>query len=114
MESAETEDGLHYQAKSDVDTAEERKHVAGDDEKTQTNSTNQNTDSFKTEDDIFFSFTPSEVSEEEKTFSVEIETKDVATEVLEDEIMKKVEENHSDLLLTCLVRLGKSPRLLLL
>ena len=107
MESAETEDGLHYQAKSDVDTAEKRKHVAGDDEKTITNSNaKENADSIKTEDDIFFSLTPSEVSEEDKTFSVELETKDVATEVLEDEIMRKVEENHSDLLLTCLVRLG--------
>ena len=56
----------------------------------------------KTEEETFFSFTP---SEDEKTFSVNGETtRDVATETEEDEIVAKVEENHSDLLLNCLVR----------
>ena len=56
----------------------------------------------KTEEETFFSFTP---SEDEKTFSVNGETtRDVATETEKDEIGAKVEENHSDLLLNCLVR----------
>ena len=56
----------------------------------------------KTEEETFFSFTP---SEDEKTFSVNGETtRDVATKTEEDEIVAKVEENHSDLLLNCLVR----------
>ena len=65
----------------------------------------ENGETPKTEEETFFSFTPSEVSEDEKTFSVKLETTDVATETVdEDEILAKVEENHSDLLLNCLVR----------
>ena len=65
----------------------------------------ENGETPKTEEETFFSFTPSEVSEDEKTFSVKLETTDVATETVdEDEILARVEENHSDLLLNCLVR----------
>ena len=59
----------------------------------------------KTDDETFFSLTPSDASEDDKTFHVCFEKKDVATEIFdEDDVMKKVEENHSDLLLNCLVR----------
>ena len=64
----------------------------------------ENGETSKTEEETFFSFTPSEVSEDEKTFSVKLETRDTATETVEDEMLAKVEENHSDLLLNCLVR----------
>ena len=64
----------------------------------------ENGESSKTEEETFFSFTPSEVSEDEKTFSVKLETTDAATETEGDEISARVEENHSDLLLNCLVR----------
>ena len=62
-------------------------------------------DMTKTDDETFFSLTPSDASEDDKTFHVCFEKKDVATEISDDDdVMKKVEENHSDLLLNCLVR----------
>ena len=64
----------------------------------------ENRDPLKTDEETFFSLTPSDVSEEEKTFSVKLETTDVATETVDDEMSARVEENHSDLLLNCLVR----------
>ena len=64
----------------------------------------ENGETSKTEEETFFSLTPSEVSEDEKTFNVKLETTDVATETVEDDISARVEENHSDLLLNCLVR----------
>ena len=64
----------------------------------------ENREPLKTDEETFFSLTPSDVSEEEKTFSVKLETTDVATETVDDEISARVEENHSDLLLNCLVR----------
>ena len=51
-----------------------------------------------TDDETFFSMTPTPEASEEETFNEQVKTKDATTETTEEE------ENHTELLITCLVR----------